>query len=937
MLVGRERELAAARAALARLGLSSADGGGAGLLLVGEAGVGKSHVLAALAEEARAAGADVRLGRCFADIARASFAPFAEALGEEALATTKRPSLGPVEDRARAFESVLSAVARRAAERPLVLAVDDLHWADPESVRLFLHLARFGLGGAVLLVGTVRAPDLDGAKNPVLDEALAELARDRRFESLTLRPFTAAETSTYATEVVGADVPQAVVRTLHAETGGNPLYVRELVRHLFEEGKLRVESGQVSTDFAAAELGLPPTIRHVVRQRLARLSTPSTAIVRCACVAGAPIALDALANATDATEETALDAIDEALAAGMLRATEAGYEATHAIVRRAVVEELNPHRRARLHRRIAEALSKAHGTDPAAIAMHYHASRALPGADGGVRFALLAAEVARAAGGHEAAVVLLDAAAELAASAPLEIVADVASRRARGLAEALQPHAAIAAVDVAIEALARANRSADVPSLLADVAEALEVGGVARTMVQPLVKRALTLASERHDATWARLVRLARPLTPVLDGPVYVSIFGSIDLEARAVLRAGSEHDFAMTVDLHDQEGGTDTDDLVARASTWTDEVAAIRVLDACARNVFFWRTDMRLAQHLMSDVLARSERVGSMTGQVSAHVLLGCTRAPLGDLAGARAAHARASELSSRLGSMHRMKVVGPLALETILAYFERRPCPETAAKLVGFASSPEAAATPFGIVALGLGVLASALSGDEATTRRLLPHHIDVLQNLPPALNEWCASRDCAATASWWIGDATHAHAILALEDRRIAPSGGACWSARNATQARMKALIGELDEAAALFEAARVGLRADGRAACIPIVDHDEALAHVRAGTNDHARISALVASAARGFEAFGLGEWKRATLALERKPASEGLSAREVEVLRLLAEGLANKEIGAKLFISVPTVERHVANVYAKIGVSGRAAATAWAIKRGIART
>jgi DNA-binding CsgD family transcriptional regulator len=153
-------------------------------------------------------------------------------------------------------------------------------------------------------------------------------------------------------------------------------------------------------------------------------------------------------------------------------------------------------------------------------------------------------------------------------------------------------------------------------------------------------------------------------------------------------------------------------------------------------------------------------------------------------------------------------------------------------------------------------------------------------------------------------------------------------------------MTALLGDLEGARERWALARAGFDATGRLPSRAICDHDEALAWIRAGRGDAPHVPLLLDAAAARFRVLGMTPWiasaeaLRASLSAPAKAPPDGLYAREVEVLALLAQGLANKEIAARLFISVPTVERHVANVYAKIGARGRAAATAYALRQGL---
>jgi len=928
VIVGRARELDALRAALAR----AARGDGAIAIVAGEAGVGKSHLIAAAGEIARGLGFDVAVGRCFASGAQRAFAPWREALGDLG-ADRRAEGLGAADARVRTFEAVLATLAARAASRPLLIAIEDLHWADRDSLLLFQHVARFGLGAALLVVATVRDPDLDAASYPLLDDVRAELAREPRCAHLALRPFGEPEVAELAAAIAGAAVPQALVRALCAETGGNPLYVRELVRDLVEGGRVAVRDGRVASDVATAELVVPATVRDVVRQRVARLPDDAAALVRVAALCADPIELAPLARAAELDDARALDAIDAAIAAGLVRAAGRRYELIHAIVRRAIHEAWSPDRRARGHRRLALALADAAQPDHAAIAAHFEASRDLPGAEAGVAPALAAAEAARSSGAPERAAAFVAIAAALCPPLGPPAIAEVRARLAIARAEAIEIEAALAATDDAVRALHAAAQDARVPALLADVAQALERGGAERADWLPLVARGLAAIGDRRDAAWARLAVLGRRLVPVVEGAAWVSRFDAFDRDAVRLLRdGGDEHDFAATVDPHDARAPAETAALLARIDAWTAPGPAIRVLDACMRDVFFRGDDLRSADALAERLATLSARVGALSGAVSADILLACTRAALGELDAARAALQRARAGATRLGAMHRMNAVGPFAAASMIAYLTGGDWGPIVARLVELVTSPRAAATPFGIVPLGLGLVGAAASGDAALADRLFPLHLQAVETLPVELNEWGATRDCGATAAWLLERRDLAPRYLAAMARGDR-AGCACWSCADESRARLLALTGDLDGAIAAWARARAAFEASGRRPSRAICDVDEAHARVRAGEPID-RVAPLLDAAAPVLAELGMAPWQARAAALRTTRLPDGLTEREVEVLRLLAGGLANKEIAARLFISVPTVERHVANVYAKIGERGRAAATAYALRKGL---
>jgi len=203
-------------------------------------------------------------------------------------------------------------------------------------------------------------------------------------------------------------------------------------------------------------------------------------------------------------------------------------------------------------------------------------------------------------------------------------------------------------------------------------------------------------------------------------------------------------------------------------------------------------------------------------------------------------------------------------------------------------------------------------------------------------------------AASATWDLELVEYAPIYLDLALKLIESNvGGGPIGPNELAAARMAALLGDIREASEYFDDARRVVDALEMRHLRAIVDYDEALALVRGGTPDSTRASALVASALLGFRECGMEGWERRALDLREKvssgsgitPHAEGahrrrLTPREVQILSLVAGGKTNSEIATELTLSTNTVERHVANIYLKIGVNGRAAATAYAISQGI---
>lgn len=384
--VGRGRELAVVERALGLLASRTSGW----VALAGEPGIGKTRLVAEVGARAQSRGYLVRTGRG-TELERA--VPFgiavdalddylsgldprrlaqlgADRLGELAAVF---PSLASLEartpsalqaERYRAHRAVRALLERLAGSRPLVLALDDLHWADAASVELVGHLLRRPLDAPVLLVLAFRPRQLPEP----LQTALAHAAREESGTYVELGPLSADD----AGELL-ADVPSEAVRDqLYRDSGGNPFYLEQLVR-----------SGARSTvtpTSAVDELpGVPPSVSTTIAVEIAGLSVPARRFAQAAAVAGQPFDIDLAAAAADVVETQALRSVDELVAADLARPTDLPrrFGFRHPIVRRAVYSSASPGWRLGAHERVAAAMA-AQGAAETAYAHHIERS-AKPG------------------------------------------------------------------------------------------------------------------------------------------------------------------------------------------------------------------------------------------------------------------------------------------------------------------------------------------------------------------------------------------------------------------------------------------------------------------------------------------------------------------------------------------------------------------------------
>jgi DNA-binding SARP family transcriptional activator len=389
--VGREGELAALVAAA---GEATADGARVALV-TGEAGLGKSTLLEHLGARLGQDGWLVAAGRCpEVDSAPPAWA-WVEALRKVAVsvppgefADDLAPLLSdsaPVDDdaaagRFRLRQAVWNWLAAAAADRPVAVVLDDLHWADAAT----LELLGGGVGARapILVVAAYRADESER-----LTETLGSLAR-----TAPLRLDLPGLKGDAVAELVRAEceADDATVAGIAERTGGNPFYVRESARLLTGEGAL----------VALSEV--PEGVRDVLRRRLARLPESGVSVLRLAAVAGRESSVDVLVQAADSDEDGVLDALDAGVIAGLLDEPGPGrVRFVHALIRDTLVADVTRLRATRMHARIAAALE---GTgDVAALAHHY----ARAGSPKAVGYCVRAAELAEARYAHDVAAALL--------------------------------------------------------------------------------------------------------------------------------------------------------------------------------------------------------------------------------------------------------------------------------------------------------------------------------------------------------------------------------------------------------------------------------------------------------------------------------------------------------------------------------------------------
>jgi predicted ATPase/class 3 adenylate cyclase len=409
-LVEREAE----RATLRQLLDDALVGQGKLAVLAGEPGVGKSRLVAEIGNDAQARGMRVLTGHCVEMSGAAPYLPYVEII-EQAISNPRSPlalreSLGdvaaeiariapalrrifpdippPVElpaelARRYVWNSVGEFMGRAAQGQPLLLVLEDLHWADESTVLLTEYLAPLLSEMPVLVLGTYRDVEVD-LDHP-LARVIGQLARRYLVEQVSLRRLSYDGVRAMLQALAGQSAPEQLVRLIDRETEGNPFFIEELYLHLVESGVLLDEHGGVRADLQLDEVPVPESIRLVVGQRLDRLAESTREVLVAAAVSGRVFASELVGELAGASEHRLVDAFDEAERARLIAPGRVAGELmfSHELIRQTLLSGVSAAKRERLHLQTAQAVSRRYSEDLDAHAgdLAYHLSRAGRSAD----------------------------------------------------------------------------------------------------------------------------------------------------------------------------------------------------------------------------------------------------------------------------------------------------------------------------------------------------------------------------------------------------------------------------------------------------------------------------------------------------------------------------------------------------------------------------
>jgi DNA-binding CsgD family transcriptional regulator/tetratricopeptide (TPR) repeat protein len=952
VLVGRADELKWLSAALAE----AREGRPAVALVAGEAGVGKTRLVEELIREASDSGARVLVGGCV-ELGGEGF-PFApvvdalrtlaadltpqqldEVLGSardelsrllpELSTATSRPESAGEFGRSRMFELLLAVFTRVAADRPLVLVIEDLHWADRSTLDLVAFFARSLRTTPVLLVLSYRSDEVD-RRHP-LRPVLALLERMRQVLRVQLDRFDRNAVADQLAGILGREADASLVTEVFTWSEGNAFLVEEVL-------ELREKGSMASS------------LSNVLLDRVERLSESGRRVVRVAAAAGQRVQHQLIAEVADIS--------DEELAAGLREAVEhhvmtvddngRGYAFRHVLTREAVYDDMLPGELVPLHRAYAAALSRtpslAAGFPAAGEAYHWFAAHDLPRA---LPAAVLAAQ--------QAASSYAFSEAEQHARRALEIWPTIPD------AEQQAGITHVALLELASLSASAAGDDSRADAYLEEALGEIDHVTAPGTAAQLMARRAMLQFSAGHID---RLPQLHAALALLPEGE---------PTRERAVVLAALAHGLMIT------SPSTEADDIgpeavaVARAAGCEREEASALVSLGTS---LAYRGELERGIALQSEGLALALRIGHVEEASRAYINLADALAMFGRHEEARATSVEGVAFAERVGLARSRGAfqVGNLAdsLIRLGRWAEARECCNEALAL-----------NPVGLAGLNLHYALAELAAFQgrteqfhlarATTRQVGGQDAGAQYEMPMAYVGALVARDArelepaarlvdeALTSdqvhefrrySWpliWL------RARLARErDMTPSPLAGsesltAAAPADRAYRAMVEAETADGPESVGQWKSA-VGLwREAGEP--FPLAQTLLRLGAALVDANDRETAADVLAEAAAIADGLGAAPLAAEVESLARRArlplrsasgsgvASSGagipsLTQREVDVLRLVAEGHSNGVIATELFISPKTVSVHVTNLLAKLGVANRREAAAIAYRAGL---
>ena len=852
------------------------------------------------------------------------------------------PELDPEQARFRLFEGVGKLLANVSRLQPLVLVLEDLHWADQSSLLLLEFLSDPIGKNRVLALGTYRDSEL--SRQHPLAGTLGGLSRRHHFSLISLRGLPTEAVGKLIESIIKQTPSAELVNSVAEQTEGNPFFVSEVARDLIQSPEMPdFGSGVTQTP------RIPEGVREAIGRRLDRLSERCNDALRTAVVIGREFGLDQLsAVEVEHTGDDLLDTLDEALGSSVIEeipGQPGRYQFTHALIQQTLLSEISASRLVRLHAQAGEALEKLYAGNEAGhaseLATHFAGAAAVVGPEKTIRYSIMAGD--KALGSHA-------------------------------------PHEAQSHFERALAAKGNEVRDLEMAGILLGLATA-QGSILPRGQLQAAVDNLMSAFDLYMDLGETRLaVNVATTFIPPVHG-----LIGLTEMLARALplvvdgsLEKGRLlEQYGLRLSLGEgkyREASVVLEEALEIAEQTEDHALQLRAHTSIAF-VHSWTAQRDAALHHALAALELSKRLDDSSTAVVAHRAAIGVYIETGDLARARIHTDMCIDLLDRIRTTHNLNSA-LLSISHVASFGGEWQ------KSVEFIDRG-LLLDPNEIRLLMHRAICDFQVGEIEAGQKILDHMIEIAGPIgaKPSVSHinvsTLAAEACLITGvSYQIDLATDigksamendgpakqsrrtammlmAQIAVGQKDRITAEAlySEARGTVANATEitntqprrvlAMLAALIGKTGEAAKYFEE-QIG--ADRRGGFLPSLadtSHDYAAVLLESSSNlDRPKIRALIDEGAKIagelgmkplIERFDVLETRLASRRGGRPEFPAGLTVREAEVLRLIAAGRSRQEMATELVVSENTIGRHVSNIYSKLGVTNRAEATSFAYR------
>lgn len=987
-IVGRASELAALQTLVGEV----AAGHSRLVLLSGEAGIGKSRLVAALEADAHARGFLVLQGNCFQrdhtspyapvvdlirsflatqphDVLEASLQPFAQELFPlfpdlvpPPPTEASLPPSGPEQEQRRLFVALTAFFTKLAAGHPLVVVIEDLHWSDESSLDFLHYFLRHSTSFPWLVLLTYRSDE----GHPALSTWLAQQDRERRAQEFSLARLARSDIDAMLTAIfdLSSTTHSALLNTLYPLTDGNPFFVEEVLTSLRSGGDIFYAEG-VWKSKALEHLHIPRSVQAAVQQRSDRLSEAARELLTLAAVAGRRFNVDLLRAVTQQTEEHLLHHLKELLAAQLVvEESEERFAFRHALTRHTIYEHLLKRERKALHRKLAETMEQTYGTALEAhledLAEHFLSANVWAKA---LTYAERAGEKAQALYAPRAAVQHFTNALEAArhlerAPAHLHLARGQAQEMLGALEEARLEYECARA-----EAARTHDGSMEWRSLMAlgqlaagrDYGRAGEWFRHAETLASQLSDPLLQAHSLNRLANW--YVNTGRTGEGIQAHQDALRIFEArqdqpgmaetLDLLGQAhglhgdIVRAVDYLGQAITL-FRSQDNALALTSALASRAVYAGPVHVETTLSALGTPSACWRD--------ATEALDLAQKIESFSAQAYTHVMTAWWLAGFGEFGTALAHAQEARRITHEMAHQQWMA-----ATYCVLGRLLTLMLDPTQAIQTLEAGLPLAQA-------LGSAWWIGNIRTHLALAYLLTHEHAKARSVLELAIPSDAQPHNLAERRMLWAwGELTLAEGdyreTLRIAGQLLASPPGASraqpipWLLK--LQGEALAAVARLDEAVQALEAAKEGaLRQQERPLLWQIhrtlgrvyhrlKDVEQAERAFAAARSVIAELAASITEPSRRelFSQEALQSLPREKPIPQRRALAEhfgGLTEREREVAALIAQGKTNREIADTLVVSLRTIDTHVSTILSKLGVPSRSRIAVWAVEVGLVK-